>query len=335
MMNRSPRPSSEDVAQLARVSRATVSAYLNRTRYVSPELGERIQQAIDQLNYTPDPLARALKKKDVQTIGLILPVMSRFYTPMMEAINEYARTLHYDLLIASSDEEAEREMELINIFIAKRISGILIAPCSNSNSALLNDIARHGIPLVQVNRRAEGVEASSVVSDNFKAAYSATEHLVKRGKRRIVLLGYDPTTLTNQDKKRGYDAARAELGVEADLTVIIKEHDVAAITEAFRGFLATGTKFDSVIATTQGKTTIAIKLLKQNNLRIPQDVGVIGFDDTPWSELLSPALTVVSENTYAMGKEAVQLLMERMMKDERVEPRHIVLEDEFILREST
>jgi DNA-binding LacI/PurR family transcriptional regulator len=123
--------------------------------------------------------------------------------------------------------------------------------------------------------------------------------------------------------------------VEADLTVIIKEHDVAAITEAFQRFLGTGTKFDSVIATTQGKTTIAIKLLKQGNFRIPQDVGVIGFDDTPWSELLSPSLTVISENTYAMGKEAVQLLMERMMKDERVEPRRIVLEDEFILREST
>jgi len=183
--------------------------------------------------------------------------------------------------------------------------------------------------------RVEGVEASSVVSDNFKAAYAATEHLVKRGRRRTVLLGYDPTTLTNLDKKRGYDAARADCGLDADLTVVVKEHDVARITEAFQQFLNTGTKFDSVIATTQGKTTIAIKLLKERHFRIPEDVGVIGFDDTPWSELLSPPLTVVSENTYDMGKEAVRLLMEQMNREEAVEPRHIVLEDEFLLREST
>lgn len=334
-MNTTTRSSSQDVADLAGVSRATVSAYLNKTRYVSPELSEKIQSAIDRLRYTPDPLARALKKKDVQTIGLILPILRRFYSPMMEAINGYAREQSYDLLVASSDESAERERELLETFIAKRISGILIAPCSTANRRVLNDLVERGVGLVQVNRRLEGVAASSVVSDNFKAAYAATEHLIARGRRRIVLLGYDPSTLTNSEKKRGYDGALGDHGIEEDFTILVKEHDVEDITQAFRAFLDSGRPFDAVIATTQGKTTIAIKLLKERGVRIPGDVGVVGFDDTPWSELLSPPLTVVSENTYDMGKEAVRLLMERMSQDEPAEPRHIVLEDEFIQRESS
>lgn len=334
-MTSNSRPSSQDVANLAGVSRATVSAYLNKTRYVSPELSEKIRRSIERLQYTPDPLARALKKKDVRTIGLILPILRRFYSPMMEAINEYARERDYDLLVASSDENEDRERELLNTFIAKRISGIMIAPCSTANEHLLNELVASGIALVQVNRRLEGVDASSVVSDNYRAAYTAAEHLIDRGRRRIVLLGYDPSTLTNLEKKRGYDASLYDRGIKENLTVLVKEHDVENITRAFEEFLESGREFDSVIATTQGKTTIAIKLLKEHGMRIPQDVAVVGFDDTPWSELLSPPLTVVTENTYEMGKEAVRLLIERITEATPLEPRHIVLADEFIQRGSS
>ncbi len=333
------RPSSKDVAKLAGVSRATVSAYLNRTRYVSPELSEKIEQAIKELNYTPDPLARALKLQDTKTIGLIIPVMSRFFTPMMRVVNEVAHQNKYGFLICSSEEEAEREREVLEIFITKRVSGILIVPCSEKNRKLLNDIQQSGTPVVQVNRKIDGLEADSVVSNNFKAAYTATEHLIQRGRKKIVLLGYDPDSLANAEKKTGYDAVLLDHDIEDNLTIIVKERDRENIDKnieaAFRSFLDSKRPFDGLICTSQRKTAIALKVLKEKSLRIPDDVAVIGFDDTPWSSLLWPPLTVISENTYTMGEEATKILLDRLEKKERSTPKHIMLEDELIIRKST
>jgi DNA-binding LacI/PurR family transcriptional regulator len=302
---------------------------------VSPELSEKIEKAVKELNYTPDPLARALKLQDTKTIGLIIPVMSRFYMPMMQVVNEVAHQNAYGLLLCSSEEDPEREREVLEIFLAKRVSGILMAPCSEKNRKLLNDIQHSGIPIVQVNRKIGGLEADSVVSNNFKAAYTATEHLIQRGRKSIVLLGYDPDSLANAEKKTGYDAGLLDHGIEENLTIVVKEHHRENIEAALRAFLDTKRTFDGLICTTQGKTAIALKVLKEKSLQIPEDVAVIGFDDTPWSSLLWPPLTVISENTYTMGEEATKILLNRIEKKENSAPKHIVLEDELIVREST
>jgi len=329
------RPTSQDVADLAGVSRATVSAFLNKTRYVSPELSRLIEAAIRELNYTPDPLARALKLEDTKTIGLIIPVLSQFYTPMIRAINEAAHQNGYDLLLSSSEEEASRERDLLEMFVAKRISGILLGPCSEENLDLLADIQCSGTPVVQVNRKIAGLEADSVVSDVFRAAYQATEHLIGRGRRRIAYLGHDPTTLCNAQKKEGYDAALRAHGLSGDLVIRVKEHDPTQIADALNAFIDSGQPFDALICTTQGKTVIALRILTERNIEVPGDVALLGFDDTPWSGLLCTPVTVVSEATYRMGEEAIKLLLQRIQAAEPQPPEHIVLETEFIIRQST
>ena len=335
LRKRSTRPSSEDVAELAGVSRATVSAYINKSHYVSPELSERIANAIKELNYTPDPLARALKLKDTRTIGLIIPVLSQFYMPLMSVINSIAHQNGYGFLLASSEEDPERERQVLEILLAKRISGILLVPCSLTNLELLDQVLESGTPVVQINRRLEGLAADSVVSNNFWAAYTATEHLIQRGRRKIVLLGYDPNSLANAEKKAGYDAALADHDIPDNLTVLLREHDSKVIRAAMTEFLESGQPFDGLICTTQGKTAIALSLLKERGIRIPAEVAVIGFDDTPWSSLLCTPLTVISESTHRMGVEAANLLLKRMKGKKTGFPNHILLEDELIVREST
>jgi len=329
------RPTSQDVADLAGVSRATVSAYLNKTRYVSPELSQQIEAAIRELNYTPDPLARALKLEDTKTIGLIIPVLSQFYTPMMQAINEGAHQNGYDLLLSSSEEEASRERDLLEMFVAKRISGILLGPCSEENADLLAEIQAGGTPVVQVNRKIAGLQADSVVADVFRAAYQATEHLIGRGRRQIAYLGHDPTTLCNAQKKEGYDAALQAHGLAGDLVIRVKEHDPVQIAGALNAFIDSGRAFDALICTTQGKTVIALRILMERGIEVPGDVALLGFDDTPWSGLLRTPVTVLSEPTYRMGEEAIQLLLQRIQAGEPQPPEHRVLETEFIIRQST
>ncbi len=329
------RPTSQDVAELAGVSRATVSAHLNKTRYVSPELSERIDKAIEKLNYVPDPLARALKMEDAQTIGLIIPVLSQFYTPMIRAINKVADQNEYDLLLTSSEEDAQRERDLLEMFVSKRVSGILLGPCSIENRDLLDEIQRNGTPIVQVNRKISGLDADSVVSDNFQAAYQATQHLIQHGRKRIAYLGYDPTTLCNAEKKEGYDAALRDHDIESGLVITVEEHNGVQISNALHQFIDSGKPFDALICTTQGKTAIALRILTDLGIKIPAEVALVGFDDTPWSDMLCTPLTVVSEATFSMGEQAMGLLLKRIQADALLPPEHIVLSTEFIVRAST
>jgi LacI family transcriptional regulator len=329
------RPSSKDVASLARVSRATVSAYINKTRFVSEQLGERIQKAIQELKYIPDPSARALKIRDTKTIGLIIPVLSRFFTPMMRAINEIAHQNKYGFLLCSSEEDEAREREVLEILIAKRISGILLVPCSLKNRELLQQIQQSDIPIVQLNRRIEGINTDIVISNNYKAAYTATEHLLQRGRKRIVLFGYDPNSLALTDKKEGYLQALRDSEIGEATIISLSQNDEQNITASFRAFLDSGRSFDGLICTSQTKTSIALAMLKERGANIPEQVAVVGFDDTPWASLLWRPLTVISESTFKMGEVAIQLLLDRLEKRETGLAKTIVLEDEFIVRETS
>jgi LacI family transcriptional regulator len=331
---RPKRPSSQDVASLAGVSRATVSAYINKTRYVSQELGDRINSAIEKLHYIPDPSARALKLRDTKTIGLIVPVLSRFFTPMMKAINEISHQNKYGFLLCSSEEDAEREREVLEVLIAKRISGILLVPCSLKNRELLRQIQQADIPIVQLNRRIEGIDTDIVISNNYEAAYTATEHLVRRGRKRIALFGYDPHSLAAIDKKEGYSQAVKDFHIEEDLTILLTQSDEEGIARSFSAFLDSGRSFDGLVCTSQTKTSIALSLLKEWKVSIPEEVAIVGFDDTPWASLLWKPLTVISESTFKMGEVAIQLLLDRLERKETGPPRTIVLEDELIVRET-
>jgi DNA-binding LacI/PurR family transcriptional regulator len=316
------------------VSRATVSAYLNKRRFVSEELSERIERAIRDLHYVPDPYARALKEQDIKTIGLVLPVLSRFFTPMMQAINEAAHSRQYGFLLSSSEEDPEREREILEILVAKRISGILWVPCSARNRELVLSIQRSGTPVVQVNRRLEGLDTDVVVSDSFKAARTATEHLLQRGRRAVALFGHDPDSLGDIDKMAGYEDALRRTG-SMPTVVPVKQREPASLSLAFERFLDSGARFDGLVCTSQNKTVIALTALRKRDVAIPRDVAVVGFDDTPWAALLGTPLTTVSESTHRMGEIAVTLLLDRLEKREGGPATTVVLEDEFIVREST
>ena len=329
------RPSSVDVARVAGVSRATVSAYINRTRYVSPELSERIERAIKRLDYVPDPLARALKMKDTKTIGLVIPVMSRFFTPIINATNEIAHDNHYGFLLCSSEEDPEREKEVLDVFLSKRISGILLVPCSLANREFLASVKKNGTPIVQINRKIEGLDADAVTSDNFRAAYAAAEHLIDRGRRNLVFLGYDDRTLSGDQKKAGFETAVSDHAINSAHVIGVRDHDREDIGRAFREFIVRGNPMDGLICSTQGKTEVGLMVLKERGRRIPHDVSVICFDDTPWASLFSPPLAAISENTKEMGTIAVKLLLDHIEGDRQASARDIVLESEFIVRNST
>jgi DNA-binding LacI/PurR family transcriptional regulator len=327
------RPTSKNVAQLAGVSRATVSAYINKTRYVSPELSERIKNAIENLNYTPSELARSLRIQRTKTIGLIIPVLSNFYMPMLNSIHEITQEYNYSFLLCSSEEDPLREKEMLEVFLSKLISGILIVPTSEENRNFINQINRSGTPIVQVNRIIGGLEADFVVSKNSNTFYTATEYLLKKGRKKIVLFNNDPHPYGEIEKRNGYLAAIKDYKVD-DYIITIKEHDPSKILESINAFFMSHEKIDGLICTTLTCTIVALQFLKSKSIKIPQDISFIGYDDTEWSLLHDPPLTVISENIYEMGQKASMILLDRI-KNKNIEyTENIFLDVNFIIRES-
>lgn len=327
------RPTSKDVANFAGVSRATVSAYLNKTRYVSPELSKKIQDAINQLHYTPNEIARSLKIQDTKTIGLIIPVLSHFFMPMLNSINEVAQKEDYRFLLCSSEEDPKRERKMLEIFLSKQISGILVAPSSEENRKFMKQIMESGIPIVQVNRRIVGLETDFVVSKNFNAIYEAVEYLVKKGRKKIVLFGYNASTFGEDEKKDGYEAAIKDYKLNSFI-INLKGHDLQNIFESLNNFLLSGEKIDGIICTSQMRTTVALQYLKNKLIKIPQDISFIGYDDTSLSVLFDPPLTVISENASEMGQKATTMLLDRIKKKKTTAAKSILLDVDFIIRES-
>lgn len=333
-INIKKRSTSKDVASFSGVSRATVSAYLNKTRYVSPELSKKIQDAINQLHYTPNELARSLKMQDTKTIGLIIPVLSHFFMPMLNSINEVAQKEDYRFLLSSSEEDPKKERKMLEIFLSKQISGMLVVPSSEENRKFMKQIMDNGMPIVQVNRRIVGLETDFVVSKNFNAIYTATEYLIKKKRKKIMLFGYDASAFGEDEKKDGYEAAIRDYELNSYI-INIKGHDPQNIFESLNNCLSTGEKFDGIICTSQMRTTIALQYLKNKLIKIPRDISFIGYDDTSLSVLFDPPLTVISENASEMGQRATTLLLDRIKKKKKaMTPKSILLDVNFIIRES-
>ncbi len=326
-------PTSEDVARLAGVSRATVSAYINGTRYVSDKLIQRIDRAIEILHYTPNEIARSLKLQSNKAIGLLIPVLSKFYLPMIRSINERIHERGYTMILGSSEEDIQREKEVLQVFTSKKVSGILIVPCGYRNAGYIERLSDSGIAFVQLNRRIERLDMDSVVSDTVQAIYDAMQHMVKkRGKKRIALMGYNPNIIADNDKRTGYQNALREFNLESFIFETV-EHDQDILARNLTEFMSTK-KIDGVVCTTRTFMEVVLCALRQSGRSIPGEVSVIGYDDPVWTTLVEPNLTVISEDRFSMGEQAVNMLFDRIEGRSEDKPKHIVMQAELIVRDS-
>jgi len=327
------RPTSKDVAKVAGVSRATVSAYINKTRYVSPKLEEKIQSAINKLRYTPNELARSLKMQDTKTIGLIIPVLSDFFVPMLNIIDEILQKNNYSLLLSSSEEDGKRERKILEIFLSKQISGIIVVPSSEKNRMLIDQIMINGTPIVQVNRKIDKLDVDYIVSKNFDAIYKATEFLIKKGRKNIALLGYNVNVFGEREKKDGYEKAINDNNLNIN-TININGRNPESILESLDDFFSPDKKIDGIICTSQMRTTLSLKYLKDKSIKIPKDMSFIGYEDTSLAILHNPPLTVISENIKDMGEKSANLLLKRIKNKGMIRTKKILLDFNFFIRES-
>ncbi len=329
------QPRSDDVARLAGVSRATVSAVVNGNKYVSDDLRERVERAIAQLGYRPDGIARSLKSSRTATIGLVIPsIESHFWAPVVRGAEAVLAESGYRLVLANTDEEGDRAQAALEALLDHRVDGILIAPPAGSQRRHYDAYLASGRPLVCIERTVPGVESDYVGVDGRAGGHAAATHLLNLGRSRLAVLTLPLDVSASRERVQGVREALQERHMTLD------DEQVAVGMSEGEGFAAAQQLLqreprpDALIVAGLRMTIGAFAAVREAGLRIPEDVALIGYDETPWASVLTPPLTVVRQPARELGRIAAEMLLRRLREGAEEGPQSVVLQPELLVRGS-
>lgn len=324
----------KDVAIQAGVSVATVSRVLNNNPRVKPWLRERVLRAVADLDYHPSGIARSMRSQSGRVIGLIIPdIQNPFFTALVRAVEDVAYANQYTVLLCNSDEDPYKERLYVDILFQERVAGVIIVPTGKDCCDLL---VQRRIPVVMADRKVPNVEVDSVTLDNAAGAYAATAHLIRLGHTRIGLVSAPLYASVGLERRQGYERALREHGLPVDENLIrTGDFRESGGYQAAKELLALKPRPTAIFAVNNLMTMGTIQAIHEQGLSIPQDISVIGFDDVPWLPLVTLPLTVVRQPVYEIGRVAAELLFQRIHLGPEKPVQGIVLQPEFIVRDST
>lgn len=327
-----------DVARAAGVSKTTVSRVLNgKYEFMSPETRNRVEAAIEALRFNPNSVARSLKRKRTNLIGVIVAnIMNPFSTAITRGMEDYCRAHGYSLIVCNADDSPATEREYVQVLRSRQVDGLAINTTGRGNLDLFRQLSEEGYPLVLLDRKMEGIGADTVTLDNPAGATMAMRHLLDRGFRRIGIVVYPPEGLSSRTERlNAYKQALAEAGLPADPDLIrIAAATPGAARQAAHELLSLEHRPDAIFATNYLINLEVLSAIHQAGLQAPRDVAIIGFDDSEWYPLLSPPLTTVRQPTYEMGRLAAQLLIRRIESTRPRRPEAHLLAPELVVRKS-
>ncbi len=309
---RTRRPTLADVAATAGVSAKTVSRVVNGQPHVSAEVEHRVRAAVAELDYRPDRRARDLASgPSSPLVGFIqVDAGNPFFASVSRGLDDEVRASGFLVISASTDAEGEREAELIGAFAELRVRGLVVAAAAG-NDDLLRREADYGTPVVCIDRRLDGAAVDTVVSDNRPASRAAVSRLLERGHERVGFLGGRPEVWTAQERHDGYRDALAEHGIAHDPSreaIGVGDVDAAA---AATDVLLDRSRPPTALFTAQDQITMgAVRALRRRGRH--HDVALVGFDDIPQATDLDPAVAVVAQDPYQMGRHAGRHLVARL-----------------------
>ncbi|MBS3736797.1 MAG: LacI family DNA-binding transcriptional regulator [Candidatus Bipolaricaulota bacterium] len=326
----------EDVAEKAGVSKSTVSHVINETRYVSPELTEKVRRAMEELNYhSPNAIARGLKTQKTYTVGLIVSDITNMFSPYLaRGLEGIASERGYNVIVSNTDELIGKEQDLIDSLIEQRVDGVVIAPTGKDDDKI-NLLREQDIPFVFLDRKVSSIEADFVTSNNEEGAYKATKHLLENGHERIGTILGPECISTSRSRYNGYKIALEEEGIEVNQDLLVRgDYKLEGGQEVTEKLLNLDRPPTALFSTNLMSNLGALKAIKNVGLKCPDDISLVGFDDVPWIEMLQPPLSVVSQKPYEMGYKAGALLFERLNDQRKDNYRTIKLETDLIKRNS-
>ncbi len=325
-----------DVAREAGASVSTVSAALNSTDYVSKEMHRRIQKAIARLHYRPNDLARSLRMRRSHTLAVVVPDLSNnFFTDVLRGMEDAAASHGYTLLIGDSREKWGEEKKYLDAFSRRRVEGVARIPAMDEPGGqatpLLGDI-----PVVYLDRRPSSGDSclAFVGVDNIQAAFDATKYLQSLGHRRIAVITGPRTTRSATDRAEGYRLAMRSmrLPVREEL-VQYASFDMMSGTRAASQMLTWPERPTAIFCTNNTLTIGALEAIHDLGLHCPEEISLLGFDDTYWASLVRPKLTMVRQPSREIGITAARILIDHI-SGHSSPAKEILLSTQLVIRES-
>lgn len=321
-----------DVAKRAGVAPITVSRCINRTGYCSPETREKVETAIEELKYIPNRLASGLRSKKSNTLALILTdITNPFFTTIARGVEDTAGHAGYTVIFCNTDESLSKEKKYVHMLLEKRVDGIILVPALSTADSV-NLIQKHDIPVVVLDRKIPHVEVDTVRCDSEKGAYELTCLLISLGHRSIALINGPTGVSTSRDRLSGYRKAFKEANVAYQKQLVFsgaftKESGYELSLKA----LSSQPNPTAIFATNNFIATGALEAIYQIGMRIPEDIALVGFDDSP----VSATLTVAAQPAYEMGRLATEILVKNLEGTVPEPHQEVLLTAEIKIRQSS
>ncbi len=322
-----------DVAEMAGVSKATVSRYLNNSLALPPETATRIQQAIRQLNYRGNSLARRLSKGGSETLGLVLPdITNTFFAELADAAEEEASAHGYSLVLCVTRNNPDKELQFIRWLDSCQVDGLLFAT-NRPDDGLLCEEIRHHQHIVILDEDIPGTTAPKVFTDNHQGGLIATQQLIAAGHQQIAFVGGEYGLMSVRERYQGFSDALHQAGLSCpDPWVLFGQYQLEFGTRALEQLFSTPQRPTAIFAASDYLVLGILDGLRNLNLSAPADLSVVGFDDASYTNYTHPRISTIRQPARQMGHTAIRLLLQ-MLKDQPV-PEITRLPVEWIARDS-
>jgi len=324
----------------AGVSTALVSYVLNgkdKEKRVGKDKAAQIQQIAKDLNYQPNHLAKSLRSGKSYTIGLVIADISNpFFANIARVVENQARHHGYTVIYGSSDEDAAKSLDLINVLINRRVDGFIIVSAENSEKQIY-ELMEQNILFVLLDRYFPEIKTDFVSTNNYKAAFDAGEHLIEMGYKNIGLIAYKSEMFHMRERIRGYsDAMKAhKITLKKKWLQEVKFNNAKTeVEEAIDNMLAAGTPVEAIIFSTYSLAVNGLKYINRLGINVPNDLAIVSFGQAEVFDLYSCPITYVMQDMDNLGKAAVDILVKKM-ENPKEKTQEVLMEAKLITRESS
>ncbi|WP_266367005.1 LacI family DNA-binding transcriptional regulator [Tellurirhabdus rosea] len=329
----------KDIARALNLSTSTVSRALRGSYEISPETKRLVMDYAERMNYRPNPIALSLKENRSRVIGVVVPqIANNFFSQAINGIEEIAYDRGYHVIILQSHESYKRELLTVEQAVARKVDGLLISLSSEtSDLSHLQTLHQQGFPIVQFDRVSEQLNAPKVVADNFSGAYSATEHLIQSGRRRIAHITIPAFMSISQERLAGYRAALEANGIPFDESLVrYVGFDQTELEPIVADLLRLSPPPDAFFTASDRLALTCLSTLRTQGVVIPDHVGLVGFTNLTVADLLHPSMTTVMQPAREIGQAASSQLIELIENKLRPVSSSILrIPTRLMVREST
>ena len=332
----------KDIAKALGLSTSTVSRALRDSYEISPETKKLVLEYAEKINYHPNPIALSLKERRSRSIGIIVSeIANSFFSQTIDGVESIAYDNGYNVIITQSRESFEREAINLNYLTSRSIDGLVVSVSSETKDfSNFKELHERGMPIVFFDRVVNEINTHKVIVDNYKGAYEATTALIKEGYRNIAAVANSEILSITRERLAGYKAALADHGIaECDTYIKFCAHGgllLPEVEETISDLLELKKRPDALLALTDKLTTGSLRILKEKNLRVPDDMGLMGFSNSDITELIDPSLSIIKQPAFEMGQIATTLLLQLIESKRPVtEFETTVLAPQLIIRDSS